>query len=186
MKQVTTALVLALVTCSIETSAFSTMSFPMTTHSKSTPTALSAIVDEVNAEMKIAMKAKDSVALNTVRLIRGAFANAAIEERTDVLSDEQAQAVLRKLAKMRKESIDMYSTNGAEDRADAERAELAVIERWLPSLADEDQTRVWVKEAIEEAGADNIGKIMGALMKAHRAELDGNLAQKIVKEELAS
>lgn len=80
----------------------------------------------------------------------------------------------------------MFTKNGAEDRAEAERGELAVIERWLPTLADEDQTRIWVKEAIEEAGADNMGKVMGALMKAHRADIDGNLAQKIVKEELAS
>lgn len=138
-------------------------------------------------EMKTAMKAKDLVTLQTVRLIRSAFANAAIEERVDVtmLSDEQAQSVLRKLSKMRQESIDMYSSNGATDRADMERAELLVIERWLPALADEEQTRVWVQEVIGQIGVGNPGKVMGALMKLHKADLDGSLTQRIVKEEMA-
>ena len=91
------------------------------------------------------------------------------------------------MAKMRQESIDMYSKGGAEERADAERAELAIIEQWLPKLADEEQTRVWAREAIEAVGStDNMGKVMGALMKDHKAELDGKLAQKVVKEEIAN
>lgn len=94
--------------------------------------------------------------------------------------------MLKKMAKMRKESIDMFEKGGAMDRADAERAELEIIERWLPQMGSEDQVREWVKEAIAEAGSDNIGKVMGALMKAHKAEVDGGMAQKIIKEELAS
>lgn len=137
-------------------------------------------------EMKIAMKAKDTARLNTIRLIRSSFSNAAIDLKTEKLSDEQAQTVLKKMAKMRKESIDMFEKGGATDRADAERAELEVIERWLPSMASEEKVREWVKEAIEEAGPDNMGKVMGALMKAHKAEVDGGMAQKIVKEELAA
>ena len=70
--------------------------------------------------------------------------------------------------------------------ADAERAELKVIERWLPQTASEDQVREWVREAIAEVGRDNMGKVMGAFMKAHKADnVDGGMAQKIVKEELA-
>eukprot|EP00546_Thalassionema_frauenfeldii_P010711 CAMPEP_0178923238 /NCGR_PEP_ID=MMETSP0786-20121207/16606_1 /TAXON_ID=186022 /ORGANISM="Thalassionema frauenfeldii, Strain CCMP 1798" /LENGTH=178 /DNA_ID=CAMNT_0020597707 /DNA_START=1831 /DNA_END=2364 /DNA_ORIENTATION=+ len=144
---------------------------------------LRSIASEVTEEMKAAMKAKDTTTLGTIRLIRSAFANAQIEFKTDELTDEQAQTVLRKMAKMRQESIDMFSKGGAEDRADAERAELAVIERWLPKLADEEQTREWALAAIEAVGGDNMGKVMGALMKDHKGELDGNMAQKLVKEE---
>jgi len=144
-----------------------------------------AIVDEVMDEMKTAMKAKDTVTLQTVRLIRSAFANAAIDLKTQALSDEQAVDVLKKMAKMRQESIKMFADGGADDRADAERAELKVIERWLPELASEDQVREWVQQAIAEAGSENMGKVMGALMKNHKAEVDGKVAQKIVKEELA-
>lgn len=86
---------------------------------------------------------------------------------------------------MRNESIEIYSSGGRDDLADAKRAELAIIERWLPSLAGEEQTRIWVKEAIEKVGTDSFGKKMGALMKDHRAEMDGNLAKKLVNKELA-
>lgn len=149
------------------------------------PTARFAIVDEVVQEMKAAMKAKDQIRLNTIRLIKSAFTNAQIELRVEQLSDEQAQTVLRKMGKMRQDSIKMYSENGAPDRAAAEQAELDVIEAWLPKMADEDTTRKWVQEAIGKVGKDNVGKIMGAIMKEHKMELDGNLAQRIVKEEVA-
>ncbi len=98
----------------------------------------------------------------------------------------QAVTVLRKLAKMRQESIQMFQDGGALDRANAEREELQVIERWLPQLANEEQTTTWVLEAIETVGSvDNVGKIMGALMKLHKNELDGTLTQRIVKEQVA-
>jgi uncharacterized protein len=79
----------------------------------------------------------------------------------------------------------MYTKGGAEDRAAAERAELDIINTWVPASASEDVVREWVKEAIAAAGSDNVGKVMGALMKDHKAEVDGGMAQKIVKEELA-
>jgi uncharacterized protein YqeY len=148
--------------------------------------AAAPIVDQVMDEMKLAMKAKDTPRLNTIRLIRAAFGNAAIESKTDKLTDEAAVAVLRKMAKMRQDSIAMFTDGGALDRAEMEKKELDVLELWLPAMADEDTTRTWVKEAIDQVGdANNIGKIMGALMKAHKAEIDGSMAQKIVKEEVA-
>lgn len=79
----------------------------------------------------------------------------------------------------------MYEKNDAPDRAEVERAELEVIERWLPAVASDDTVRDWVIEAIGEAGRDNMGKVMGALMKKHKSEVDGAVAQRIVKEELA-
>ncbi len=87
---------------------------------------------------------------------------------------------------MRQESIQMFQDGGALDRANAERNELHVIERWLPQLANEEQAIKWVLEAIETVGSvDNVGKIMGALMKQHKNELDGTLTQRIVKEQVA-
>jgi uncharacterized protein YqeY len=91
--------------------------------------------------------------------------------------------VLRKLAKMRTEAIEMFDQGGASERADAERAELAIIDHWLPKLASEEVTRAWVQDIIASLGKEHVGKIMGALMKAHKADLDGVLAQRIVKEE---
>lgn len=149
-------------------------------------TSLPSIADEVTTEMKTAMKAKDTVRLATIRLIRSGLQNAAIEAKTDKVNDEQAIAVLKKMAKMRQESIKMFTDGGATDRAELEQAELDVIGKWLPTLADEETTRAWVLEAMEAAGdKKNMGKIMGALMRAHKADIDGNLAKEIVKEEVA-
>ena len=78
---------------------------------------------------------------------------------------------------------------GREEMAENERAELAVIQEFLPQLADAAQTRAWVEAAIAESGASSpkeMGKVMGALMKAHKADIDGNLAREIVQELLAS
>ena len=71
--------------------------------------------------------------------------------------------------------------------AEAERQELAVIQRFLPSLADEAQTRAWVEAAIAETGAaapGDMGRVMGAIMKAHKGEVDGGLAKRIAAELL--
>lgn len=146
-----------------------------------------SIQDEVLSEMKVAMRAKDTSKLTTIRNIRAGFVNALKDGSIDgdVLPDEKAQDVLRKMAKMRKESIDMFTTGERYDLADAERAELAIISKWLPSLADEKQTRKWAEEVINKMGDQvNMGKVMGMLMKDHKAELDGQLTQKVVKELL--
>jgi uncharacterized protein len=90
------------------------------------------------------------------------------------------------MAKMRKESIDMFEKGGATDRANEERAELKIIEQWLPAtITDEAIIRQWAQDAIAEAGLDNVGKVMGAFMKKHKADVEGDLAQRIVKDELA-
>jgi uncharacterized protein len=142
-------------------------------------------------EMKTAMKSKDTTKLNTIRLIRSAFANAAIDLKTEKLSDSDAQTVLKKLAKMRKESIDMYTKGGAVDRANMEQAELDIISTWLPQAVSDDVIRTWIIDAITEIKSQpkpvlNMGKVMGLLMKYHKDDnIDGSIAQTIVKEELA-
>jgi uncharacterized protein YqeY len=97
--------------------------------------------------------------------------------------------VLRRLAKQREESIEAFAGVGRADRAEAERAEKAVIESFLPRLADEATTRVWVQAAIAETGAASardLGRVMGALMKAHRDDVDGQLARKLAGELLGA
>ena len=98
------------------------------------PEAPTSIQGQVDAEVKVAMKAKDKIALSTLRNIKAALASAAKDAGVEILDDPTAVKTLRKLAKMRQESIDMYDQAGdvGKDRAAAERAELAVIERWLP------------------------------------------------------
>ncbi len=146
-----------------------------------------SLVDEITGQMKTAMKAKDKPRLTALRGIRAAFLEAMKADGRDALPDEEAIAILRKLAKSRVESITAYTEAGRDDLVADEQAELTVIEEFLPKLADEATTRVWAQDAIAKTGASSMkemGKVMGALMGAHKAELDGKLAQKVIKELL--
>ncbi len=147
-----------------------------------------SIVDDVTAQVKEAMKAKDQPRLSALRSMRTAFLNEMKKDGADSISDEVAEGLMRKLEKQRKESIEAFEKGGRPEMAEVEQAELAVIQEFLPQLADEAQTRVWVEEAIAQTGASekkDMGKVMGALMGAHKAELDGNIARQIVQELLS-
>lgn len=128
-------------------------------------TTRASIEKEVSEELKIAMKAKDAERVKALRTIRAAFLTVLKEEGgRDSLPDKEAVASLRKLAKMRQESIDMFQKGGRDDLVQAEQAELAIIEHWLPSMASEEQVTTWAKDAIEKTGASkpgDIGKVMG-------------------------
>lgn len=128
-------------------------------------TTRASIEREVSEELKVAMKARDSERVKALRTIRAAFLTALKAEGAgDSLSDREAVASLRKLAKMREESIEMFRKGGRDDLVQAEQAELAVIEHWLPSMASEEQVTIWVKDAISKTGASkpgDMGKVMG-------------------------
>jgi len=141
-----------------------------------------AIIDDVTAQMKDAMRAKDKIRLTALRSIRAAFIEALKADGSDTLADDKCIPILRRLEKQRKESITAYEAGGREDLAAPERGELAVIEGFLPSLADEATTTTWVQAAIADAGAtgpQDMGKVMGALMRAHKGEVDGGVAKDV-------
>ena len=147
-----------------------------------------AIYDDVSTQIKEAMRARDKVRLTGLRGIRAALLQEAKKDGADSVSDETALVILRRLSKQRKESIDAYAKGGRTDLEEQERAELAVIETFLPQLADEATTRQWVQEAIEASGAQSMremGMVMGRLMSAHKGDLDGGLANRIVRELLS-
>ncbi|MBW2493504.1 MAG: GatB/YqeY domain-containing protein [Deltaproteobacteria bacterium] len=147
-----------------------------------------AIFDEVSVQMTDAMRAKDAPRLTALRGMRAAFQTELKREGAETLSDDACINVLRRLAKQRKESIDAFEKAKRADRAAVERAELEVIETFLPSLADALQTRSWVEAAIAETGASapgDVGRVMGAVMKAHKGDVDGQLAKKLAAELLS-
>ena len=145
------------------------------------------IVDSVSEQLKQAMKDRDAARTSALRNIRAAFLTAMKEDGASTLDDARATVALRRLAKQRAESIEAFAAGGREDLADAERKELGVIEAFLPRLADAAQTRAWIEEAIASTGATSArdkGKVMAALMKVHKSELDGKIANAIVGELL--
>jgi len=146
------------------------------------------IYSTVNEQMKEAMKARDKARLTALRGIRAAFIEAIKKDNSDTLSDEDCMTILRRLGKQRAESVEAYTQGGRTDLAEAEAAELAVIEVFLPKLADASTTEAWVDEAVAATGANSpsdMGKVMGHLMKHHRGEIDGKLANQLVRASLA-
>jgi len=147
-----------------------------------------AIIDEVSEQIKVSMRARDKARTTSLRNIRAAFIEALKADGSETLSDASAVAILTRLGKQRRESIEAYTAGGREDLVAAEQAELAIIETWLPTLADEDTVRGWVAEAVAATGASgpsDIGKVMGALMKAHKGDFDGKMGNQLVRQALA-
>ena len=146
------------------------------------------LVERVSEQMKAAQKARDAAQLSALRNVRAALLLEMKKDGSETLDDAVATAVLRRLAKQREESITAFESAGRGDRAAAERAEKELIETFLPRLADEATTRAWVQAAIAQSGATSardLGRVMGALMKAHKDDVDGALARKLAGELLA-
>ena len=141
-----------------------------------------SIYESINEQMKAAMLAKDSARLSALRNIRAAFLTEMKRSNAKDLPDASCIDLLRRLEKQRKESIDAFEKGGRPEQAAAERAELGVIGEFLPKLADEATTKAWVEEAIRSTNAaepGDVGKVMGALMKAHKGDVDGTLARTV-------
>lgn len=148
-----------------------------------------ATLDEtLSNDMKEAMRAREAERLSTIRMLMAALKNAQIEAMHP-LNDEEATAVLRKQAKMRRDSIEQYRKGGREDLASKEEAELGVIEGYLPAALTEEQIRDVVRAAIAETGASG-PKEMSVVMRGAMARLsgqaDGRVVQGIVRDELAA
>ena len=139
------------------------------------------IAADVDTRVIQAMKARDKDLTSTLRLIKTALTNAAKESGVEAIDDDEAIKVLRKMSKMRQESIEMFEKGGEPERAAAEKAELDVIAQWLPALASEDTVRGWIQSLIDD-GNTNPGKLMGMLMKDHKDELDGKMARELCNE----
>ncbi|MSQ04142.1 MAG: GatB/YqeY domain-containing protein [Myxococcales bacterium] len=145
-----------------------------------------SLVDSVSAELKTAMLARDAARTGALRMIRAAFIELSKDGKGEV-TDERCVDALRRLRKQREDSIGAYESAARSDLADVERAELLVIDAFLPTLADEAQTLAWVRDAIAAIGATSpkeMGKAMGALMKTHKADVDTTMAQALLKREL--
>jgi len=164
-------------------SASESASAAMLWHTRAMP-----IFDTVNEQMKEALRAQQKLRLQALRNIRAAFLLRVKEDGSTTLSDEECIAVLRRLEKQRRESIEAFEAGGRTEQAAAEKAELEVVLGFLPRQADESTTRAWVQAAIAETGASSakdVGKVMGAVMKAHKGDVDGNVARRIAAELLA-
>ena len=149
------------------------------------------IRDDIKAALVTAMKGGDKDGTAAIRLIQSAIKNRDIEARTQApVADDDALVVevLQKMVKQRRESIEMYDAGGRTELAAVERAELAVIEEFLPQMMDEAATKAAIEAIKAELGAStmkDMGAVMTVLRARHGAVLDGKLASGLVKAALS-
>ena len=135
--------------------------------------------EKLSAEIKAAMFAKDTVRLGTLRLLKSAIGYLQIEKKVETLSDAEFLAVVQREAKKRKDSIGQYEQGGRPDLAAGEKAELAVLETFLPKSLSAAELEDLVRSAITETGATSKAQ-MGLVMKAAQAKADGRADGKAI------
>ena len=139
-------------------------------------------------DLKDAMRARDVVRRDTIRLVQAAIKNVEIERRGAELSDADVVVIMQRQVKQRHESITQYEQVKRSDLADVERAELAVIEAYLPQQMSREEIVVTARAMIEQLGArgpSDRGKVMGGLMGQLRGKADGATVNAVVSELLA-
>lgn len=145
---------------------------------------------ELMEQMKLAMKAKDAVALQALRAVKSAILLAKTESgAAEELSEDQELKILQKQVKQRKDSAAVYLEQGRKDLADPELAEAAIIEQFLPEALSEDEVDAVVKTAIEKTGATgmkDMGMVMGIVSKELAGQADGKTISTLVKKNLTA
>ncbi|MGK7890094.1 MAG: GatB/YqeY domain-containing protein [Leptolyngbyaceae cyanobacterium] len=149
-----------------------------------------SLKDQISDDIKAAMKAKDKVRLETVRGIKKVI----LERETTVrakgqegLTADQEMEILVQQAKQRRDSIAQYQQAGRDDLAEAEAAELAIIETYLPAQLSDEEISAVIADIIQQVGASSpkeMGKVMGPAMQQLKGKADGKKVQELVKAAL--
>ena len=144
--------------------------------------------DQVTENMKTAMRAKDSERLGTIRLLLAACKQKEVDDRV-VLNDEQVVAIIDKMIKQRKDSIEAFTKADRKDMADKEAEEITVLTGYLPARLSADEVLAAVKAIVADLGASgpaDMGKVMGAVKAALAGKADMGQVSTAVKAALAS
>ena len=148
-----------------------------------------SIKEQLMADMKAAMKAKEEgkLALNTIRMARAHIRQAEIDNGHADFNDDQVLAVLRKEVKQRKETLSEIESSGREDLVEQTKAEIDVLEKYLPAEMTPEAVEAAVKEIVDamDPGQKNMGSVMKAVMAKLKGQADGKLINQIVLKLLA-
>ena len=148
-----------------------------------------SIKEQLMADMKAAMKAKEEgkLALNTIRMARAHITQAEIDNGHADFNDDQVLAVLRKEVKQRKETLSEIESSGREDLVEQTKAEIDVLEKYLPAEMTPEAVEAAVKEIVDamDPGQKNMGSVMKAVMAKLKGQADGKLINQIVRKLLA-
>jgi uncharacterized protein YqeY len=148
-----------------------------------------ALFDQISEDIKTAMKAKDKVALETLRNIKKVFLEAKTAPgANDTLTDDAAIKIIQKLTKQGKDAAEIYRAQGREDLAEAELAQVKVMEVYLPKQLSAEELEAALKAIIAEVGAagpGDMGKVMGVATKQLAGKAEGKTINLVVRQLLA-
>lgn len=147
-----------------------------------------SLKDQIQEDVKSAMRAKDSDRLTTLRLITAAIKQKEVDERV-VLDDPAVLTVLEKMIKQRKDSITQFAAGGRQDLVQKEEAELKVLTAYMPAQMSEAEIAAAVNQAISQVGAkgaQDMGKVMAVLKPALAGKADMGAVSRLLKEKLSS
>jgi uncharacterized protein YqeY len=145
-----------------------------------------AIAERLEADLKEALRARDSIRTSTIRLARAAIKNAEIDRRR-ALNDDEVVTVLQHEVKRRREAIDGFERGGRDDLVQKEKLEMAVLLGYLPAALSEDEIRGLAAQVATEVGAGgerDFGRVMGQVMRQAAGRADGKTVERIVREVL--
>ncbi len=143
--------------------------------------------DRVNEDVKVAMKAREAERLGTLRLLTAAMKQREVDERI-TLDDAGVIAVIEKMLKQRKDSVEQYEKAGRQELADAEKREMAILSAYLPQQMSEAEVAAIVAEAVAATGAKgpaDMGKVMGVVKPKVAGRADMGRVSALVKAKLA-
>ena len=155
------------------------------------------LLDSIKKDLKIAMKAKETLKISTLRMITSSIKNIEINNRTsskdessnESLSDNEIIQLLTKMIKQRKESAEIYKESDRSDIEKKENDEIEIIEQYMPSQINDDEIDKLINEIIDETGSSSIkdmGRVMTILKEKYSGQMDFGKASLIVKEKLNS
>ena len=147
--------------------------------------------DDINKDLKEAMKAKNERTVSTLRMVNSTLKNADIEARgtgKPALGDAEVLAVLQKMIKQRQESVELYRKGGRDDLVAQEEGEIAIITAYLPKQMSEAEMKAVIDAAVAETGASGMkemGRVIGVLRGKYAGQMDMAKASALVKTRLA-
>ncbi len=142
---------------------------------------------QISEDMKNAMRAKDSVRLGTIRLLQAAIKQREVDERIE-LTDEDVISVLEKMLKQRRDSISAYESANRTDLADIEKAEVIMLQGYLPKQLTEDEVKALLEKVVVDMGATSIkdmSKVMGAIKPLVAGKADMGKISGLIKARLS-
>ena len=145
-----------------------------------------ALKEQLNEEMKQAMKAKDKNRLSAIRMVRGAVRDKEINSQVE-LDDDGVLEVIANQIKKRKDALEQLSKSNRDDLVDAEMEQINTLQAFLPAQLSQDEIEAVVTGAIEELGATSMrdmGKVMGKLVPQLRGKADNSIVSQIVRQKL--